>query len=206
MGVIWYVKLVEVILETDFAHWGIYPRELSGLKGILFTPFIHSGFNHLINNSIPLFTLTIGLLYFYKKIAYPLLLLFWLGTHLLVWIFARTSYHIGASGIVYALATFIFFSGIFRRNINLMALSLLVAFLYGSMVWGIFPIREGMSWESHLFGAVVGFFSAYAFRHQGPPPQRPSWIYDSEEDDEEDENEFDDDPPWKVDEKNTNYS
>ncbi|NBC83875.1 MAG: rhomboid family intramembrane serine protease [Bacteroidetes bacterium] len=204
----WYVKLVEVALPADFSDWGVFPRKISGLKGIIFTPFIHSGFKHLINNSVPLFSLTLALLYFYKRIAYPLLLIFWLGTDILVWAFARNSYHIGASGIVYALASFIFFSGIFRRNINLMALSLLVSFLYGSMVWGIFPIREGMSWESHLFGGLIGLFCAYIFRHYGPSSQRPSWLYEDEEEEEGENSEDNDaeDIPWKINKNNSNYT
>jgi len=196
-------------LEASFSHWGVYPRSLHGLKGIITAPFIHGSFNHLINNSVPLFTLTMGLLYFYKKIAYRLLLVFWLVTGILIWLLARPSYHIGASGVVYALATFIFFSGIIRKNVNLLALSLLVAFLYGSMVWGVFPIKIGVSWEAHLFGALTGLVCSILYRNQGPPPQKPSWMMQEEDDDEDEGDEDNDDDNnayWKIDKGNTNIS
>lgn len=191
---IWYVKIIELVLETRFYQYGIYPRTVQGFQGVFFAPFLHSGWNHLIDNSVPLIALSLALLYFYKNIAYRLLLVFYLGTGILVWMFARNSYHIGASGIIYAQAAFLFFSGVIRRNINLLSISLIVTFLYGSMVWGIFPLKERVSWESHLLGAFVGVLCAWYFRHQGPPPQKSPWNDESDDDDEpDDENAY-----WKV--------
>lgn len=181
--VLWLVKIIEVTDGLDLFYYGVKPREISGLAGILTSPFIHSNFNHLINNSVPFIFLLTAIFYFYQHVAWKVLWLSYLLTGTLVWIFARSSYHIGASGLIYSFAGFLFTSGIIRRNINLMAISLLVIFLYGSMVWGIFPYRPDMSWESHLIGLLTGVALAFTYRHEGPGPTR--FISDME--DEEDE-------------------
>jgi hypothetical protein len=104
----------------------------------------------------------------------------WLFTGFWVWLLARESAHIGASGLIYGLVCFLFFSGILRKDTRLMAVSLLVTFLYGSMVWGILPIDQSISWESHLFGSVAGFFCAIYFRHEGPQRPKAQWEIDEE--------------------------
>jgi membrane associated rhomboid family serine protease len=155
------------------------------LVGILTAPFIHANLNHLINNSVPFLVLLTAIFYFYQKVAWRVLLVSYLATGSLVWLLARSSYHIGASGLIYSFAAFVFFSGIIRRNINLLAISMLVIFLYGSMVWGIFPYRSDMSWESHLMGLTVGAVLSVIYRHEGPGPTR--FASDMEEETEEDE-------------------
>jgi membrane associated rhomboid family serine protease len=129
-----------------------------GLFGILASPFIHSGIEHLYKNSIPLLVLLASLFYFYKDIAWKALFFGLLSSGLLTWIIARPSFHIGASGIVYFLASFLFFKGIVSRNYRLVALALIVVFLYGSLVWGTMPGEPGISWEGHLSGFISGFF------------------------------------------------
>lgn len=151
---------------------GIYPHKISGLKGILFSPLIHSDVKHLFNNSIPLFVLLSALYFFYRKIANKVIILGLLLTGFLTWSFGRPAYHIGASGLVYMLVSFIFFSGVLRKYYRLVALSLIVVFLYGSMVWYIFPIEERISWEGHLSGFLVGGLFAYLFRGKGPKKQK----------------------------------
>ena len=165
---IWMVKIVEVGLELDFTSFGIYPLKVKGLFGIITSPFIHADFTHLINNSIPLFILSAGIFYFYSPIAFRIFFLTWIITGVWVWLSAREAYHIGASGLIYGFAFFLFFSGIFRKDVRLMAISILVVFLYGSMVWGIFPFFIEISWESHLMGAVAGLFLAIIYRKYGP--------------------------------------
>jgi len=181
--VLWLVKIVEVADGLDLFYYGIYPRRVYGLFGIIASPFIHANFSHLLNNTVPFFFLLTAIYYFYQKVAWRVLLVSYLFTGTLVWIFARSSYHIGASGLIYSFAAFLFTSGIIRKNINLMAISLLVIFLYGSLVWGIFPYRPDMSFESHLIGLIIGVGLAILYRHEGPGPTR--FISDMEEDDEE---------------------
>lgn len=164
---IWFVYWVEIQFSYNFTRAGILPRNLSGLKGVLFSPFIHSDINHLFNNSIPLFVLLSFLIYFYRAVYIKVLFFGGLLSGLLTWVIAREAFHIGASGIVYLLFSFVFFSGIIKKQFQLVAVSLIVIFLYGSMVWYVFPIKEGISWEGHLSGFVVGLIFAYIFKQKG---------------------------------------
>ena len=142
---IWLVKLSEFILKISFSDFGIYPQKLKGLIGIVASPLIHGSFEHLISNSVPLFLLSVGLFYFYRNVAWKVFFLIYFMTGLWVWVGAREAYHIGASGLVYGLASFLFTSGLLLRNPRMTALSMLVAFLYGGMIWGIFPMDKKMS-------------------------------------------------------------
>jgi membrane associated rhomboid family serine protease len=178
----WLVKIIEVLFEINLSRYGIYPLTARGLSGILLSPFIHADFTHLFNNSIPLFMLSIALFYFYSEVALKVFIWTYFLTGLLVWFAGREAWHIGASGLVYGLASFLFFSGIIRRYFRLIALSLLIVFLYGSMVWGLFPgVYKNVSWESHMLGFFSGVLLAVWFRNQGP--QRPvyEWMEDEEE-------------------------
>ncbi len=164
---IWFVYWVEINFGWNFNKLGVYPRTISGFKGIFLSPFIHSNTNHLFNNSIPLLVLTASLFFFYKKVAWRVLACGGFFSGLLTWVIARESYHIGASGIVYLLFSFIFFSGIFKRHYRLTALSLIMIFFYGSMIWYVFPIEEGISWEGHLSGLLVGLVFAFLYKDKG---------------------------------------
>lgn len=165
--IIWFVYWIEIRFGYNFNEFGVTPRTLRGLRGVLFSPFIHGDTKHLFNNSIPLFVLSLGLLYFYRKVAIRVLVLGTFLTGLITWIIARDSYHIGASGVVYLLFSFIFFSGVFRNHFRLIAMSLVTIFLYGSMIWFLFPIEGRISWEGHLSGFVVGLIMAFLFRKKG---------------------------------------
>jgi membrane associated rhomboid family serine protease len=179
--IMWLVKIIEVLFDIDLSHYGIYPLTLQGLRGILFSPFIHADFTHLFNNSIPLFCLSVALFYFYSEVALRVFIWTFFFTGLLVWFAGRDAWHIGASGLVYGLASFLFFSGIIRRYFRLIALSLLIVFLYGSMVWGLFPgVYKNVSWESHMLGFFSGVILAVCYKNQGP--QRPvyDWMQDGE--------------------------
>lgn len=190
---IWIIKIVEVLLNLDFTFLGIYPLSAKGLIGIITAPLIHASFSHLIANSVPLLILGTGLFYFYHKIAIKVFFLSYFIANLWVWMGAREAYHIGASGLVYSFASFLFFSGVISRNIKLMAISLLVVFLYGSMIWGLLPLQPHISWESHLMGVIAGIVLAFYFKGQGPRRKIYSWEL---EDDDEDES---DDEYWEID-------
>lgn len=164
---IWAVYWIEIRFSLNFTTAGILPRNFSGLKGVLFSPFIHSDTNHLFNNSIPLFVLISFLIYFYRSVYLKVLLFGGFLSGLLTWIIAREAYHIGASGIVYLVFSFVFFSGIIKKQFQLVAVSLIVIFLYGSMIWYIFPIKEGISWEGHLSGLLIGLIFAFVFKQKG---------------------------------------
>ena len=164
---IWFIYWIEIKFGLNFNKYGIFPRSFSGLKGILFSPFIHSSTSHLFNNSIPLFVLTSMLFFFYREVVLKVFIYGIILTGFLTWLIGRESYHIGASGAVYLLFSFVFFSGILKKHFRLVAVSLVVIFLYGSMVWYVFPIKKGISWEGHLSGFVVGFILALRYRKQG---------------------------------------
>lgn len=182
----WLVKIVEVLFGLDFSNHGIYPLTKSGLWGILFSPFIHADFGHLFNNTLPLFFLSIALFYFYSEVAFRVFFSTYFLTGLLVWLGGRASWHIGASGLIYGLASFLFFSGIIRKHFRLIALSLLIVFLYGSMVWGIFPgvYKQNISWESHMLGFISGAILAVWYKNEGP--QRPVYEWMEKDDPEDD--------------------
>jgi len=164
---IWLLYWIEITFSFNFNKYGVFPRTLMGFRGVFLTHFIHSNTNHLFNNSIPLFVLLSSLFYFYKEVAYKVLFFGGFFTGFITWMIARESYHIGASGIVYLLFSFVFFSGIIKKHYRLVALSLIVIFLYGSMIWYILPIKDGMSWEGHLSGFLVGVFFAIIYRNKG---------------------------------------
>jgi membrane associated rhomboid family serine protease len=160
------VHVVHYFTNTDFSSLGIYPKNSSTLIGIFTSPLIHGNWEHLFSNLFPLLILGSILFVSYKKMAIWVWLLNYIITGILVWLFARSnSYHIGASGIIYGLASFLLFSGFFRMDVKSIAIASGVALFYGGMVWGILPIQAGVSWESHLFGAVTGLVLAFIFRN-----------------------------------------
>ncbi len=172
---IWLVFWFEVRFGFSFNELGVYPRTLSGLKGIIFSPFIHGSIEHLYHNSIPLFVLSMALFYFYRSISWKVIGFGILFSGLLTWFIARPAFHIGASGLIYVLMSFILFKGIFVKHFRLIALSLLVVFLYGSMIWYVFPIKEKVSWEGHLSGLIIGFVFALFFRKSIIKPKKYAW-------------------------------
>lgn len=176
---IWLVYWVELRFGFNFNQNGILPRSFSGLQGVFFSPFIHSSVEHLYHNSIPLYVLLSALFYFYSSISYRVLLFGGLAVGLLTWLIGRESYHIGASGLVYMLTSFLFFKGIWSKNYRLTALSLIVVFLYGSMVWGVFPQEERISWEGHLSGLLIGVLLALSFKVDHQPIKKYAWEEDN---------------------------
>jgi len=183
--ILWLILLVENLWGANLSHLGIYPRKITGLCGIITSPLIHADVKHLFSNSIPLLVLSWCLLYFYKDLGYIVFPILWILSGIFTWFLGRESWHIGASGLTFSLSFFLFFSGIYRRYIPLMAVSMIVVFLYGSTVWSMFPVTEiidpSISWEGHLSGAISGLLCAFIFRKDGP--QNP----ESEEEEDEDE-------------------
>ena len=190
----WLILGADQLFGLELGRFGIVPLEPIGLIGIVTSPLLHANTAHLAANSIPFFLLFAGLIYYYRDLTWRILFLSWFLTGLGVWCFARgDSSHIGASGLIYALATFHFFSGVIRKNNKLAAFSLLVAFLYGSLIWGVFPsfmLKENISWESHLMGGISGIILSFYFRKEGPDTDKYS-IDDEEDDSEEYEEESD---------------
>ncbi len=182
---IWIVYWVELAQKLNLNSYGIYPQTLTGLKGVFFSPFIHGSLEHLYNNTIPLAVLLSALFYFYHKIAWKVVLLGILLSGLITWSIGRPSYHIGASGLIYVLASFIFFKGVFVKHYRLVALSLVVVFIYGSLLWYIFPVKEGISWEGHLGGFITGLFLALVLQAKVPEPRRYDWEKEDFKDDED---------------------
>jgi membrane associated rhomboid family serine protease len=180
--IMWMVYWSDYLFVYDFHKLGVLPKTSNGLKGIFFMPWIHShgDIRHLLNNSIPTFLLLTLLFYSYREIALRVFLLSWFVTGILLWVFAQNhgAYHIGMSGVIYALAAFLFTSGVLRKYLPLQALSLFIVFIYGSMIWGIFPTEQHISWEGHLSGMLVGVFLAFYYRKLGP--QRPKYQYEIE--------------------------
>lgn len=188
---IWMIYFVDVSLNLDLHYWGLYPRKLSGLWGILFSPLLHGSLKHIIANTIPVLVLSTGLFYFYRDLAFRVLIFSYLLTGVFMWFLARPSYHIGASGLIYALAGFLFLSGLLRKHVGLMAISLIIVFQYGSLVWGIFPMEETVSWEGHLLGLVSGIIMAIIYRHRGPQVHKYTWELEEDSDDSKES-----DLPW----------
>jgi len=188
----WLIKIFEVIFKTDLEVYGLTPLTWRGLPGILFAPLLHANFSHLSANTLPFFFLGGLLFFFYRPIAWKIFCLIWFTTGLWVWFFARgDSVHVGASGVVYGLASFLFLSGILRRDSRLLAITLLIAFLYGGLVWGIFPQlfpHQPISWESHLMGLLAGVVLAVYYRNSGPRREVYKWEDEEEGDEIEEEN------------------
>lgn len=182
---IWMVFWFEGRFGYDFSHYGIYPQTLKGLRGVLLSPFIHGSLNHIYHNTIPLFVLSMALFYFYKPIAWKVIFFGILISGFLTWLIGRPSYHIGASGLIYVLVSFTFFKGIFSKYYRLVALSLLVVFLYGSMIWYTMPIKEGVSWEGHLSGLITGLLFALFFKGHIIIPKKYVWERDNYNEDDD---------------------
>jgi membrane associated rhomboid family serine protease len=181
VALLWFIALLNWGVAPGLEAFGIRPGEWAGLPGILFAPLLHGGFGHLLANSPPLLVLGAAMLYLYPHAMLQVLAATWLGTGVAVWLFASDGVHIGASGLVYGLAAYVFVAGLIRRDRRAIAASLVVAFMYGTLVWGVTPIERGVSWETHLAAALIGIAMAIATRHVDVPPRvRYTWEDESE--------------------------
>ncbi len=178
------IKYYEEKSAGNLISFGLLPRSVHDLRGIITFPLIHKDYEHLFSNSIPLFILMALLRYFYKEMSFKVFTLVWILSGFWLWLGGRPAYHIGASGLVYGLSSFIFFSGVWRKERKTMAVSLIVVFLYGGMVWGLFPFFRETSWEGHLFGGLSGLLLSWVYRKEGP--QRVRYHWEDEPEDPED--------------------
>ena len=178
---LWVVKFAEYFGGLDFTQFGIYPRRAGGLAGVLFAPFIHGSFAHLFANTAPIIVIGTMLLYGYPRAAKVLLPVVYLGGGLAVWLFAREAYHIGASGLAFGMLFFVFTVGALRWERRTIALSLVVFFLYGGMIWGVLPVARDVSFESHLSGALLGIVLAFLLRRIDPESPRRQYSWETEE-------------------------
>lgn len=188
VALLWLIELLNWGLDWQLASVGVRPREIAGLSGILLAPLLHGGFAHLVTNSLPLLVLGTGMLYLYPNSALKVLPAVYLGPGIAVWLFGRaSSIHVGASGLVYGLVSYVFVAGVIRRDRRAIAASLLVSFLYGSAMWGVLPIEPGVSWETHLAAALIGLLLAIALRRLDVPPRkRYAWEDETDDDDDRD--------------------
>ena len=175
-ALLWAFELLNLALDLDAGPFGVTPRTLAGLAGVLFAPLVHGGFDHLLANTLPVVILGTAMLHLYPRSTPIVLPAVWLGPGLAVWLLARGGTHLGASGLVYGLCAYVFVGGLIRRDRRALAAAMVVAFLYGASVWGVLPIQRGVSWESHLAAAVIGVALAFALRHRDVPPKvRYEW-------------------------------
>lgn len=198
VALLWLIHAFQVVTGVSLVGLGLRPRETEGLTGLLFTPLLHGNFEHLVSNSMPLFIGGVAMLYLYPNSALRVLPLLYVGTSALAWTFARPSIHIGASGLVYGMLTYVFVAGVLRRDVRSVGVSLMVWFLYGSMVWGVFPVAPRMSWELHASGLVLGLVLAWVYRNWDQPPLK-TYEWEDEDDEEQDSGmpEDEDDEPWR---------
>ncbi|MCW8925113.1 MAG: rhomboid family intramembrane serine protease [Xanthomonadales bacterium] len=173
---LWLILIADSMLGLHLARFGLRPRHIPGLVGIFTAPLLHGGFEHLFSNTLPLLISLTAILYLYPASAMRVIPVIWIGSGLLAWFIGRPSLHFGASGFVYGLLAYVFIGGLLRLDMRSVAVSVMVWFLYGSMIWGVLPIRPNMSWELHLSGAILGVALAIAYRRWDiAPVKRYAW-------------------------------
>jgi len=192
LALLWIILIVDQYFDLQLGRFGLRPGDALGLLGILTAPLLHGDVEHLLSNSLPLVVSLTTIFYFYPNVSLRILPVIWIGSGVLAWFIGRPSIHIGVSGFVYGVLAFIFVSGMIRRDKRSIAISLLVWFLYGSMVWGILPIDPKMSWELHISGAMLGVVMALWYRNWDRVPVKryewegddsvPDWYPDPERD------------------------
>ena len=180
LAALWLVFVVDALFGLKLNRFGLRPGSVPGLIGVVTAPLLHGNLSHIFSNSMSLFVSLTAILYLYPNSSIRVIPIIWLGSGLMAWIIGRPSLHFGASGFIYGLLAYVFFSGILRRDMRSVSVSLLVGFLYGSMVWGVLPIRPHMSWELHLSGAIIGVLLAFVYRKWD---RVPVIRYEWEEDD-----------------------
>ena len=179
VALLWGIFIIDTLFNLHLSRFGLRPGSMTGLIGIITAPLLHGGVGHLFNNSVPLLVAVTAVLYLYPTASMRVMPMIWLGSGLLGWLIGRPSIHIGASGLLYGLLVFVFMSGVLRRDIRSVSVSLLVWFLYSTMIWGVFPIRPNMSWELHLSGALIGALLAWIYRKRDRVPlKRYAWETD----------------------------
>lgn len=164
IGILWTIFILDAVFGLRLGRFGLRPGSIPGLIGIVTAPLLHGSVQHLLSNTIPLLISLTATLYLYPNSSVRVIPMIWLGSGVMAWFIGRPSLHLGVSGLIYGLLAYVFVGGLLRRDMRSVSVSLLVGFLYGSMVWGVLPVRPHMSWEMHLAGAVIGFLLAILYR------------------------------------------
>jgi membrane associated rhomboid family serine protease len=175
---LWVIQTGGTLSETPLGLLGVRPGSVAGLHGVVTAPLVHGSFTHLLTNTPPLLVLGTAMMYGFPRAAKIALPMVWLGSGLGVWLFGRDAVHLGASGLTYGMMFFVFVMGVLRRDRPSMALAMIVAFLYGGMVWGILPLKPDISFESHLFGAIAGVAAAFLLRRRDPPAKQRTYEWE----------------------------
>ena len=160
----WMIYILEISLNISLSEYGLRPREISQWFGVLTMPFLHGGIEHIVANTTSFLVLGSLLFYFYNDNAIQIFVWAYVLSGILTWVIGRSSIHIGASAMIYSFAGYLFTAGVLSKNIRHMAIALVVVFLYGSMIWGIFPMNNNVSWEGHLSGFAAGIGLAFMYR------------------------------------------
>jgi membrane associated rhomboid family serine protease len=198
LALMWFLMFFQWYFSFNLYFLGIYPLHFNGLQGVITSVLIHGNWGHLLGNSAPFFIFSTALFYFYPKISTKVFFGMWITSGFYLWLFARDNWHIGASGLIYSLAFFHLTIALLKREMKIVSFSMLIIFLYGSMVWGFFPEfypKENISWEGHLMGATVGVIFAFFFKSHAP--QSKKYFEDEDED-------LDDDNPYWMSESDEN--
>lgn len=180
IGILWAIFIIDTVFGLRLGRFGLRPGSTAGLIGVFTAPLLHANFQHILSNTLPMFISLTATLYLYPNASLRVVPMIWVGSGVIAWLIGRPSLHFGASGLIYGLLAFVFMSGILRRDMRSISVSLLVGFLYGSMVWGVLPTRPQMSWEMHLAGAVIGLLLAFVYSDWD---RVPLLRYDWEDDD-----------------------
>ena len=176
LGFLWMILILDSVLGLGLTRFGLRPGHIEGLIGVFTAPLLHGGVKHLFSNSLPLTISLTMILYLYPRSSLRVIPVIWIGSGVLAWFIGRDSLHFGASGLVYGLLAYVFVGGILRMDMRSVAVSVMVWFLYGGMIWGVLPIRPNMSWELHLSGAILGVALAIGFRRWDVMPvKRYAW-------------------------------
>lgn len=184
LSVCWSIFMMDHYMGYRFVDYGIFPRAIEGLKGIFTMHFIHGSLEHIWHNTLGFLVMNSFLFYFYRSISLRVFGFIFITSGIMLWLIGRQNYHIGASMLIYGLFSFLFFSGLIRKNPKMLRVSLVVALYYGSLVWYLFPIDQKVSWEGHLSGFASGLLAAFLFRHLGPQRRVYQYELDPEEEDE----------------------
>ncbi len=180
---IWAVFLLDQLTGLELTRFGLRPREGAGLLGLATTPLLHAHLGHIGSNTVPLFIGGVAMLFLYPNSALRALPLMYVGSAGIAWLIGRSNLHIGASGLIYGILAFVFVSGILRRDLRSVGVSLVIWFLYGSMLWGVLPANPSTSWELHASGMAIGIVLAFVFRNwDRTPVKRYDWELEEEED------------------------
>jgi membrane associated rhomboid family serine protease len=165
VGLLWVVYFVDLFLPFDLRSYGIRPRHVEGLVGLIASPFLHSGLGHLLSNSVALAALLSISLMYSRKLTLEVVVISALIGGGFVWLFGSgNSNHIGASGIIFGLIGYLLAIGLFRRELLALAVSLLVTSYYGYALFSLFLVLPGVSWSGHFFGFLSGVLAAWLTR------------------------------------------